>query len=511
VRAAFAIVLLASCSGSSSDGSDGRGGDARPGGDGVASDGDGGAVTCPSDAAYAGPADYEIPYGWFYTQRGCGPGAGFAVIDEADGRFDTFRRLIEVGYPRSSRFAGADGRARQLFDAGMAVADPATGHVWFDDVLARASADENERLAVYGVPPPGSPAGFANSAIEAAWRAGPANAAWCPFSTADAELLFGRPAAPLSMGVQRFDRVLFRDDGQLAELGAALAAVAPEAAAGDATAIPSSALLGIGAPVAPNALGPLRAALEIKADAWAGDVAIAVTDLQTGETIDVNGDRKQTSASSIKWWMITAALAALDDGSASFAMVDIDQPARDILQVSANDDASTIVGLVGGNVINRHMLWQGMTRSTLVQWTPYTNDCYDRPSEDEFFDWNNHLTARDANRSLAALWAGQVLSPTAQAWFIDTGVALTPTEFFGSSFPVPERDIAWTHKVGFIPPDAYGPEDESMSDIGLVYVNDDGFAFALSVLTLHNADHFATEDFIADVGLDVFDYLDAMY
>jgi len=47
--------------------------------------------------------------------------------------------------------------------------------------------------------------------------------------------------------------------------------------------------------------------------------------------------------------------------------------------------------------------------------------------------------------------------------------------------------------------------------VGLVYVNDDGFAFALSILTLHNADHYGTDELLARVGLEVFEFLDARY
>ena len=51
-------------------------------------------------------------------------------------------------------------------------------------------------------------------------------------------------------------------------------------------------------------------------------------------------------------------------------------------------------------------------------------------------------------------------------------------------------------------------------EIGDMTVEQDdpwSIAFALSILTLHNADHYGTDEFIAELGLEVFDFLDALY
>lgn len=480
----------------------------------------GGSVECPEDPSYAGPVDFEIPGGWFFTQRGCGPGVGYAVTDDghparggAPARFFTFFSLMGgpdgIGYPRSTRFVGPDERVRQLFDGGLAVADPATGWVSFDDVLARAEPPERDSLIAQGVPAPAPSDGFGSLELEAAWRAGPRHPAWCPFGDLDAASLFGTTVGPLDpeTGAQPFERAVLRADGTLWPLGEALEAVAVDGRRGDAAFVPGHALVGEPAPQVPDSLAPLQAMLEEAVSEHAGEVAIAITDLRTGETVAVNGERKQFAASSIKLWMITTALSRLDDGSAPYELADLDRPVREVLSWSSNDAARALTDMAGIDSVNRHMLQHGMTRSLLVWWGPeQVNRCFEAGLEEAWFGGNSHLTASDVNRYLADLHGGHVLELLTDTWFVETATEETPVEFFTTWFPVDERDIASFNVRGFNPPDAPGPE--ALNDIGIVEVRDAGYAFAFAVLTQYNADHAAARAFVAAVGSTTLDFFD---
>ena len=93
-----------------------------------------------SRASAAGPSDWPLVGGWFYTQRGDGQGRGFAVTDEGGVLFwSALQRLggVEaVGYPISRRFEW-DGFTVQAFQRVVFQWRPESGTVAFVNVFDR--------------------------------------------------------------------------------------------------------------------------------------------------------------------------------------------------------------------------------------------------------------------------------------------------------------------------------------------------------------------------------------
>lgn len=70
----------------------------------------------------AGPAEWDIPGGRFFTQTGAGAGTGYRVLDDSRGlawtAFQRFGGVDGLGYPISQRFT-AGGTTRQVFQKGV--------------------------------------------------------------------------------------------------------------------------------------------------------------------------------------------------------------------------------------------------------------------------------------------------------------------------------------------------------------------------------------------------------
>ncbi|HLI50216.1 MAG TPA: serine hydrolase, partial [Thermomicrobiaceae bacterium] len=72
----------------------------------------------------------------------------------------------------------------------------------------------------------------------------------------------------------------------------------------------------------PSSLATLRSTLVGMLAGWSGDYAVTITDLQSGQSIDINGDRPQSSASTIKLAVLIAIAQDIAHGVRTEASVD---------------------------------------------------------------------------------------------------------------------------------------------------------------------------------------------
>lgn len=202
----------------------------------------------------------------------------------------------------------------------------------------------------------------------------------------------------------------------------------------------------------PPGPGPALLALEerlgaiIAGASTPGRFAVAVTDLQTGETVGVGLDRPQLAACVMNFFAIVTALRAVDAGH--LGLGDIDATIRQTLWASDATAARELYRAAGGGdvlagvrAVNTLLHEIGMT-SSLVDHPPAF------PHESLGLDPDNWLTARDVNRGLAAFYAGELLSADLTAYLIEAMTQVKPglnylTAIIGGTAVV-------SHKNGFV-------------------------------------------------------------
>jgi hypothetical protein len=120
-----------------------------------------GATSTPAAAPTSAAADFDIPGGHFFTQTGGGGGKGYAVTDDAGGRFwSELQRLggvQAVGFPASQRFQW-DGFTVQVFQRVIFQWHPEQNAVVFVNVFDRLHdlGKDDFLMNVHQIPPPRS-------------------------------------------------------------------------------------------------------------------------------------------------------------------------------------------------------------------------------------------------------------------------------------------------------------------------------------------------------------------
>ena len=231
-----------------------------------------------------------------------------------------------------------------------------------------------------------------------------------------------------------------------------------------------------GAPPPSPAMEALRAGIEAQIDAWSFQTAVAVTDLQTGETIHVNGDRKQFAGCVMNFFALMQAVIDVQEGRYEEARVgDLisatvygSNPitARDVLLISGSGDILAAMERVNG----------------LIDSLGLTDTFYDHPPAywpaSSLRSVDNLTTAVDMNRALQAVWQGEELSPEWRDYFFAKLTEVKP----GLNYLIPAgvTDGVTGHKNGFF----WLPEGWIDNDTGIVTFERGGqtYAYALTFL-----------------------------
>lgn len=202
----------------------------------------------------------------------------------------------------------------------------------------------------------------------------------------------------------------------------------------------------------------------------AGEYAVAVTDLQTGETISVNGHRPQLSGCVMNFFPILASVEGVQNG------VYLEDQVGDLISAtvwSSNPHtARSLYSIIGGGDVV-----EGVARTarfikdrlglseTLLDHPP----AY--PGDSLGIDANNWMTAEDANAALTVLYSGSLLTPEWREYLLAKMIVVKPglnyLTAYGSGGVV-------SHKNGFFV-DENGWID---NDIGIVRFERDGVAYA---------------------------------
>ena len=232
--------------------------------------------------------------------------------------------------------------------------------------------------------------------------------------------------------------------------------------------------------VAPAAdMWRLRDSIDTAINGSGIDTAVAITDLRTGETIDVNGDANRLPGCTVNLFALMRVTQDLQ-----FSLYPEAEPGDLIGQTINRSDPITSRTLVkhwlgggdlgrGLNTVNDYMQSLGMS-ATLMDHPPAFpgESLYGYPTE-------NRITALDANIGLRALWDGRVLSPGWRDYFLQKMTLVKP----GLNYLIPAGTSAGatvSHKNGFLYQEGWAD-----NDIGIVWYQRGGqrYGYAISFFT----------------------------
>jgi len=209
-------------------------------------------------------------------------------------------------------------------------------------------------------------------------------------------------ACPLSLaGVN--NAVLAPDSRAVNAVGSDAACVV------DVTPTPVPSPLPTPTPAVDPAMLDLRDQLAAAIDASGINAAVAVTDLQTRESIDVNGDAPRHAGCTLNWFVLLSNVIDVQEGVYPVSEIDtlISRTIYGSNPVTARDLLiKTGDGSVEGGVAKVRRLLTALGLNDSI---------FDHPpgySEQYTTDGSlNTLTATDADRALAAVYRGDVLDP----------------------------------------------------------------------------------------------------
>lgn len=217
-------------------------------------------------------------------------------------------------------------------------------------------------------------------------------------------------------------------------------------------------------------------AAAVKTTSMPGEYAVAVTDLQTGETVSVNGDVPRLSGCVMNLFVILQVARDLEAGRYALAEADAlvaattwssnAATARELYVLVGDGDATRGVERV--DALIRDVLKLDGVR---IDHPPlYHADSIGR-------DYNNWITAEGVNQALAALWRGDILTPKWRDYVLAHLAKVKPGLNYLTAV-VPEGIVS--HKNGFLEADTGFVDNDS----GIVRLQRNGREVAYAVTFL---------------------------
>ncbi|MGA7669839.1 MAG: serine hydrolase [Nitrolancea sp.] len=268
-----------------------------------------------------------------------------------------------------------------------------------------------------------------------------------------------------------------------------------------ASLLPSS----ISADAPPATFDGLRSELNDLLSSWNGNYAVSVTDVQTGQTISINGDVEEPAASTIKIFVALAIAQQIDAGA--IELDDVDDQMRLMMAVSDNEAAYELIELLGNGDIVAGTAYINTVAQALGATGTILDSPPDHPEIDLGVAADNLLTSNDLNMVLTKLYRGEILSPDGTDYVLE--LMNLPEDWQNGSVGGPLPDGAtFYHKPGWLD-DPYN----TWNDAGIVVVkrNGESLAYAISYLSSFSDSEGQSYDNGYAVSQAVWDYFDAAY
>ncbi len=196
----------------------------------------------------------------------------------------------------------------------------------------------------------------------------------------------------------------------------------------------------------------------------AGRFAVAVTDLQTGETIGVGLDRVQLSGCVTNLFAIIAALRDVDAGR--YPLSDVDADIRQTIWASDATTARKLYRKVGGgNVVEGVRTVSALLHETLQMSSSIIDHPPAFPDDAIGAGPNNLVTARDVNHALSLVYSGDVLSAELTSYLLEAMTQVKPGLNYLTGVVAPPGLVS--HKNGFFwDPEGWVDNDTSIVRFG---------------------------------------------
>jgi len=249
------------------------------------------------------------------------------------------------------------------------------------------------------------------------------------------------------------------------------------------TPIPAFTLTPILTPTLPPQINPdfleLREALQAEIEKAWFDIAVSITDLQTGQTINVKGNDPRLPGCTMNFFVLLSVILDLEKGL--YSEEEVSQLISETIWGSNAWTAHQLLIKTGqGNVYQGIEKVNSILFSLGLQSEP-NPALFDHPpaypEESLFGKINNSITSNQANKTLTKLYKGEVLTPRWRDYFLEKLTGVKP----GLNYLIPSAisDGKVSHKNGFFW-DSAGWVD---NDIGIVIFERSGkeFAYAISL------------------------------
>lgn len=207
-----------------------------------------------------------------------------------------------------------------------------------------------------------------------------------------------------------------------------------------------------------------------------GNYAVAVTDLQTGETVSVNGARQQLAGCVANLFLLFQVARDVEAGRYGLDAVD-----ALVSATTWSSNAVTAYGLYG--IAGDDDVLTGVERvNSLIHDVLHLDDVIlDHPpgyDDSIALDPNNWITVESVNAALSAFWNGDVVGAEGLAYLLDRLSAVKPGLNYLTA-AVPEGVVS--HKNGFLQADT-GYVD---NDAGIIRLTrgEDEYAYAMTFLS----------------------------
>jgi beta-lactamase class A len=208
------------------------------------------------------------------------------------------------------------------------------------------------------------------------------------------------------------------------------------------------------------------------------NTAVAITDLRTGEAIDVNGSQQRLPGCTINLFALMRVVVDLQAGKYAEPLV------GETIGLTINRSDPILARMLTRDFVGDGDLGTGMTRvNDFMHALGMTSTLMDHPpafpEESLYGGLANRITARDVNRGLQALWGDRVLNAWWRGYLLYKMTLVKP----GLNYLIPVGTSAGaivSHKNGFL-----WEEGWADNDIGIVWFERGGerYGYAISFFT----------------------------
>ncbi len=262
-----------------------------------------------------------------------------------------------------------------------------------------------------------------------------------------------------------------------------------------------------------NELTILHDKLANEIEGFHGRNAISITNILTGESIDVNGERPQLPGCVANLPLALAAVHEIFNMDSPLKSADIEPHLFSMVKNSNPHEGVEVVRQLGGGDISKGIQ---MVNDFMKKWG-MKDSFYDHPpaypGEYSMAEKSNKIVPDEMNQVLATLAAGTLLqTENAMKYALRMMRNNKPGLNFMIPGQIPDSEATVYHKVGWF----YG-RPNTINDAGIV-VSDDG-KFMFSIVVMHEGDEHIDEQtlfqdagmFLSKLSKTVYDYFKSKY